>query len=133
MRFFLIYPYLFAFFEILSDPTILISSCFKMLLLGIFKLRNTYILPPGWCMYLFQPFIWVVMNACSKVNIHFVLFEFVVVVFLLWETMTFYSIIWGPHNGDPMGITLLKLVRARQSFQFFRRKSWFLGNNRPLP
>ena len=25
------------------------------------------------------------------------------------------------------------VVGARQSFQFFRQKSWFLGNNRPLP
>ena len=25
------------------------------------------------------------------------------------------------------------VVRARQSFQFFRKKIWFLGNNRPLP
>ena len=24
------------------------------------------------------------------------------------------------------------LVRARQSFQFFRQKTWFLGNNRAL-
>ena len=30
------------------------------------------------------------------------------VVVLLWETMTFRWIIRGPHNGDPMGITLLK-------------------------
>ena len=38
-------------------PTILISCCFKMLLLGILKLRNTYILPLGWCIYSVQPFI----------------------------------------------------------------------------
>ena len=25
------------------------------------------------------------------------------------------------------------VVGARQSFQFFRQKTWFLGNNRPLP
>ena len=38
-------------------PTILISSCFKILLSGKLKLRNTYILPPRWCIYLFPPFI----------------------------------------------------------------------------
>ena len=25
------------------------------------------------------------------------------------------------------------VVGARQSFQFFRQKTWFLGNNRTLP
>ena len=25
------------------------------------------------------------------------------------------------------------IVGARQSFQFFRQKAWFLGNNRGLP
>ena len=25
------------------------------------------------------------------------------------------------------------VVAARQSFQFFRQKTWFLRNNRPLP
>ena len=25
------------------------------------------------------------------------------------------------------------VVRARQSFQFFSQKTWFLGNNRSLP
>ena len=34
-------------FEILSNPRILICSCFKILLLGVLKLRNAYILPPG--------------------------------------------------------------------------------------
>ena len=41
------FAYLFAIFEILSNPTILISSCFKMLLLRVLKLRNTYMLPLG--------------------------------------------------------------------------------------
>ena len=42
------FAYLFAIFKILSDPhIILISSCFKMLLLRVLKLRNTYNLPPG--------------------------------------------------------------------------------------
>ena len=88
-------------------PRILISSCFKILLLGLSKVRNTSILPPGWCIYSFQPFIGFFLKTCSEVDTHFVLFEFAVV--LLWETMTFYLIIWGPHNGDPVGIALLKL------------------------
>ena len=37
------FAYLFAIFKILSDThTILISSCFEMLLLRVLKLRNTY-------------------------------------------------------------------------------------------
>ena len=54
----------------------------------------------------FSPLLDFILNACSEVDIHFVLFEFVVV--LLWEIMVFSWIIWGPHNGNPMGITLLK-------------------------
>ena len=46
------------------------------------------------------------MKAFSEVDIDFVLFEFVVA--LLRETMMFYWIIWRPHNGDLMGITLHK-------------------------
>ena len=42
----------------------------------------------------------------SEVDIRFALFEFAVV--LLLESMAFYWIMWGPHNGGPMGITLLK-------------------------
>ena len=34
-------------FEILSNPVIVIDSCFKMQVLGLLKLRNAYILPPG--------------------------------------------------------------------------------------
>ena len=34
-------------FEILSNPAIVIGSCFKMQVLGVLKLRNAYILPPG--------------------------------------------------------------------------------------
>ena len=78
-------------------PRILISSCFKMLLLGVSKLRNTYILPPGWCIYSFQPLMDFVLKAFSEVDIHLVLFAFVVV--LLRETMTFYWILWGPQKG----------------------------------
>ena len=40
------FAYLFAIFEIVT-PTILIPSCFKMPPLGMLKLRNTYVLPPG--------------------------------------------------------------------------------------
>ena len=96
------------FFKSWMTPTILISSCFKMLLLGILKLRNTYILYPlvGASIRFSYSFDFVI-DACGKVNIDFVLFKFVV-VFLLWEAMTFYWIMWGLHNGDPMGITLFK-------------------------
>ena len=62
-----------------------------------------------WLMYLFvsQPFIhFFFLNAGSKVDICFALFEFVAL--LLWETITFYWIIWWTHNRDPMGITLFK-------------------------
>ena len=42
------FAYLFATFEILKlVPRILIPSCFKRLLLGVSKVQNTYILPPG--------------------------------------------------------------------------------------
>ena len=57
-----------------------------------------------WLMYLCISGL--VLKAFSEVDVHFILFEFAVV--LLWETMTFYWIMWGPRNGDPMGITLLK-------------------------
>ena len=71
--------YLFVIFEILSDPpTILISVCFNMLLLGVLKLQNTYILPLVDVSISFTPLLDFVLNACSKVDIHFVLFEFVV-------------------------------------------------------
>ena len=86
---------------------IFISSCFKMLLLGVSKVRNTYISYPLVDVSIrFSPLLDIVLKAFSDVDIHFVLFEFVVV--LLWKTMTFYWIVWGPHNGGPMGITLLK-------------------------
>ena len=77
-----------------------------MLPLGVLKLQNTYILPLVDVSISFTPLLDFVLNACSKVDIHFVLFEFVVV--LLWEARTFYRIMWAPHNGDHMGITLLK-------------------------
>ena len=64
-------------------------------------------LTPWLTYYSFQPFIGFVLKAFFEVDIHFVLFEFVV---SLWETMTFYWIIWRPYNEDPMGITLLMCV-----------------------
>ena len=72
--------YVFVIFEILSDPPapILISICFNMLLLGVLKLQNTYILPLVDVSICFTPLLDFVLNACSKVDIHFVLFEFVV-------------------------------------------------------
>ena len=51
------------------------------------------------------------LNVCSKAYIHFVYFflrcEFFFVFFC--ECKTLYWIIWGRYNGDPIGITLLKL------------------------
>ena len=78
-----------------------------MLFLGILKLQNKYILPLVDVSIRSIPFLDFVLDASGEVNILFVLFEFVV-VFLLCQTMRFYWIIWGPHNGDPIGITLLK-------------------------
>ena len=43
-----------------------ICRCFKMQLLGVLKLSNTYILPPGLYMYSFHPFIRVFLNTCRK-------------------------------------------------------------------
>ena len=54
----------------------------------------------------FSPLLDFVLNVCSEVDIHFVLFKFVVV--LQWENMFLYWIIWGPGNGGLIGITLLK-------------------------
>ena len=72
-----------------------------MLLLGVLKLRNTYILHLR-----SSPLLDFVLKAFSKVDIHFVLFKFVAV--LLSETMTFYWIIWRPNKGDLMTITSLR-------------------------
>ena len=78
-----------------------------MLLSGISKLRNMYILPLVDASIRFSPLLNFTLEAFSEVDIHFVLFEFFVV--LMSETMTFYWIMWGPLNEDPMRITLLKL------------------------
>ena len=62
-----------------------------MLLLGILKLQNTYILPPVDVSIRFSPLLDFALKAFSEVDINFVLFEFIVV--LLWKTMTFHWII----------------------------------------
>ena len=51
-----------------------------MLPLGVLKLQNTYILPLVDVSISFSPLLDFLLNACSKVDIHFVLFEFVVVL-----------------------------------------------------
>ena len=58
-----------------------------MLLLGVSKLWNTYILPLVDVSIRSSHLLDFVLKAFSEVDIHFVLFESVVV--LLWETMTF--------------------------------------------
>ena len=85
---------------------ILNSSCLKMLLLKVLKLQKPIFYPLVDVSICFNLLLGFALNACSEIDIYFVLFEFVVV--LLWESMTFYWIKWRPHNGDPMGITLLK-------------------------
>ena len=101
------FPYLFAIFEILSDyPEVWFLVVFKMLLLGVPKVRNTYILPLGWCIYSFQPFIgnyfegflwgrylfcFIRIYCCFTVRYHDVLLDYM-----------------GTPIGDPIGITLLK-------------------------
>ena len=54
----------------------LISNCFKMLLLGVLKLRNTYIYPLVDVSIRFRPLLDSFLNAYSEVSIHFALFEF---------------------------------------------------------
>ena len=99
-----------------STFKILIFRCFKMQLLGILNLRNAYSLPH--CLiYLFISifyFFFFFFIACCKVYVQFVYYfglrcEFIIV--LLWESKKFYWIMWGPHNGDPIGITLFKFVK----------------------
>ena len=34
--------------------------------------------------------------------------------------MTFYWIILGPHNGDPLGITLLKSLSEHETNSYFK-------------
>ena len=87
-------------------PRILISSGFKMLLLGVSRYDIPIFYPLVDVSIRFSPLLNIIFKAFREVDIHFVLLELVVV--LLWETMTFYWIIWERHNGDPMGISLVK-------------------------
>ena len=87
-----------CFLLVLSDHTILIYICFKMLPLWVLKLQNTYIVPLVDVSIRFSSLLDFVLDACSKADIHFVLFEFV--VGLPWQTMTFYWIIRGPHGDN---------------------------------
>ena len=75
------FPYLFAIFEILSNPPILISRvCFKMLLLGVLKLRKPIFCPLVDVSIRFSSLLGFLLNTCGEVNFYFVLFEFVVVL-----------------------------------------------------
>ena len=63
----------------------MISSYLKMLFLGVSNVRNTYILPLVDVSIHFSLLLDFVLKAFSEVDIHIVLFEFVIV--LLRETM----------------------------------------------
>ena len=58
----------------------MISSSFKMLLLRVSRVRNTYVLPLVDVSIRFSSLLDFVLKAFSEVDIHFVLFEFVVVL-----------------------------------------------------
>ena len=113
-----LFSYLFAiFFKSWVTPTILISSCFKMLPLGILRLRNTYILPLSWCIYSVQPFIRFCFNTCVEVNIHFVLFKFVVSCCEKpWRFIGLYEdpligTLWGYLEQKNLNLVIKPLVR----------------------
>ena len=101
------FAYLFAIFEILSSYPefrfLVVLKCYSWEFQK-YEMRISY--PLADVSILFSPLLDFALKVFSEVDVHFVLFESVVV--LLWETMTFCWIIWGPHNGDLMGITLLK-------------------------
>ena len=63
----------------------------------------------------FSPLVGFVLSACNEIDIRFVLFEFFVV--LLWETMTFYWIIWAPHGDNFSYVNQISL--ANQSYKIF--------------
>ena len=103
--------YLFAIFEILSGhPQFWFLVFLKCSFLEFQSYQIGIFYPLVDVSICFSPSLDFVLKAFSEVDIHFVLFEFVVV--LLWETMTLYWIIWRPHHGDPMGITILKSLVA---------------------
>ena len=58
-------------FEILSNLPIIICSCFKMLLLGVLKIQNAYIYPLVDVSIHFTHLLGFLLNACSKIYIHF--------------------------------------------------------------
>ena len=49
----LFFAYLLALLKSWVTSPIVISTCFKMLLLGVLKVQTAYILPPGWIIYSF--------------------------------------------------------------------------------
>ena len=63
----------------------------------------------------FSPLLGFVLSACNEIDIRFVLFEFFVV--LLWETMTFYWIIWALHGDNFSYVNQISL--ANQSYKIF--------------
>ena len=72
-------------FEILSNLPIVICSCFKMQLLRVLRLRNAYILRLADVFICCTLLLGFILNACSKVYIHFACYfvlrcEFVVVL-----------------------------------------------------
>ena len=101
------FAYLFAIFEILSGQP---QLWFLVVLKCYSQESQSYEI----CIFYplvdvsigFSPLLDSNLKVLSEVDIHFVLFEFAVV--LLWETMTVDWIIWWLHNGDPMVTTLLK-------------------------
>ena len=66
----------------------------------------------------FSPSFDFVMDTCGKVNIHFVLFEFV--GFFAVRSHEVLLDYMGTHNGDPMGITLLKFPSPWFRFSFLK-------------
>ena len=101
------FAYLFAIFEILSGYPefwfLVVLKCYSKEFQR-YEIRISYPLVDVYIR--FSPLLDFVLKSFSEVDIHFVLFEFVIV--FLWETKTFYWIIWGLHDGDLMRITLLK-------------------------
>ena len=103
---YLFFAYLFAIFEILSGYPefwfLVVLKCYSKKFQR-YEIRISY--PLVGVSIRFSPLLDFILKSFIEEDIHFVLLEFVVV--LLWETMTFYWIIWRPQNGDPMRITLL--------------------------
>ena len=128
MCFLLIYSQFF--FKSWVTPTILISSCFKMLPLGILRLRNTYILLLDWCIYSVQPFIRFCFNTFVEVNIHFVLFKFVLSCCEKpWRFIGLYGdpltgTLWGYLEQKNLNLVIKPLVRE---VSYNRSTGWGRG------